>query len=76
MKTSLVIDDRIFREAQRDSRAKGKTISETISHWARVGWETLRQAKKTNQPFKAADLGGPAQVDLTSRRDWIDSLDR
>lgn len=76
MKTSLVIEDRLFREAQKDSRAKGKTISETISHWARVGWETLKNTRKGSKRLRSVDLGGPALVDLSSRRDWMETLDR
>ena len=76
MKTSLILEDRLFREARKEAQARGKTISETISHWARVGWETLKKGQKGRRRLKAVDLGGPALVDLSSRRDWMDTLNR
>lgn len=77
MKTSLVLDDRLFRAARQEAQRNGKTLSETISHWARVGWEALRRERTTRRTtFHAVDLGGAAAIDLHSRRDWMDTLDR
>ena len=79
MKTSLNIDDRLFGIARQQSLQTGSSVSELISQWARVGWETLQQKhkaeKKIRPDFKAAHLGGPAKIDLSSRRDWMDALD-
>ena len=77
MKTSLIIDDRLFREARKEAQKTGKTLSEMISHWARIGWETLRKSRSrpTKGEFKAVNLGGPSKIDLRSRRDWMDTLD-
>ena len=75
MKTSLVIDDRLYAEAQREARATGKTLSETISEWARLGRRVAKeQRKKKRGHYSPVNLGSP-QLDLTSRRDWMDLLD-
>ncbi|MBI1869565.1 MAG: hypothetical protein HYS07_00050 [Chlamydiae bacterium] len=76
MKTSLIIEDRLFRAAQKEAHREGKTLSETISFWARVGWESLRRSKHhPRHPVKPVDLGGPSSINLKSRRDWMDLLD-
>ena len=74
MKTSLNIEDSLFKAAQQTAQKYGRTLSDVISEWARVGKDTLTH-KKTRPPFHPADLGGPAKVDLSSRRDWMDTLD-
>lgn len=77
MKTSLVIDDSLYHEAQAEARRTGKTLSETITEWAREGRRVLRAAKK-GQPRKhpaPVRLGGAASLNLDSRRDWMDVLD-
>lgn len=77
MKTSLVIDDRVFEDAKKEADKSGKTISEVISTWAQLGREVFKQASKNKRPkeFKAKDLGAP-QVDLSSRKDWMEELER
>mgnify|MGYP001766763521 CR=1 FL=1 len=78
MKTSLNIDDILFKEAGEEARREGKTIGETISGWARAGRRALlekRRAAKRRKAPRAVDLGGPAMIDLGSRRDWMDSLE-
>lgn len=77
MKTSLVIDDRVFEDAKREADKSGKTISEVISKWAQVGRDAFKQAHKNQLPkeFKAKDLGVP-QIDLSSRKDWMEELER
>ena len=77
MKTSLVIDDRVFEEAKKEADKSGRTISEVISKWAQLGRETWKQNQKTQKvkEFKAKDLGIP-QVDLSSRKDWMEELER
>jgi len=75
MKTSLNIEDSLFKEAQKEAQKNRKTLSETISYWARIGRDTLRKSKKEGQRrLKSVDLGGAARVDLNSRRDWMDKL--
>ena len=75
MKTSLVLDDRVFEEAKKESLKTGKTISEIISEWAAIGrdqWKKLKGKKK--KTFKPLDLGGQ-NIDLTSRKEWMEDLD-
>ena len=74
MKTSLMIDDHVFQEAEKEARKNGKTLSETISDWARIGRNYLKKAKCKRRTFRGVNLGGPAQIDLTSREDWLDRL--
>ncbi len=76
MKTSLIVDDSLFRDAKKEAEKEKKTLSEVLSHWARIGRDVLKKTKKAGQaPLKSIDLGGPAAVDLNSRRDWMDTLD-
>jgi hypothetical protein len=75
MKTSLVLDDRVFEEAKKESLKTGKTVSEIISEWAAIGrdhWKKLNGKKA--KTFKPLDLGGQ-KVDLTSRKEWMEELD-
>lgn len=76
MKTSLIIDDRVFQTARREAERRGKTVSQVISDWARIGLETLKKAAQSRRKaLKSVNLGGAAEIDLSSRRDWMDSLD-
>jgi len=77
LKTSLIIDDRVFEEAKKEADRSGKTISEVISKWAQLGRDAFKQANKNQRPkeFKARDLGAP-QLDLSSRKDWMEELER
>lgn len=76
MKTSLVLEDSLFREAQKEAHRARKTLSEVISEWARLGKDLVR-GKKRAKPLKvrALDLGGPATIDINSRREWMDLID-
>jgi hypothetical protein len=75
MKTSLVLDDRVFEEAKREAHKTGRSISEIISQWAALGREVWRDKKnKSVKKFKALNLG-PEKIDLTSRKDWMEELD-
>ncbi len=76
MKTSLVIEDSLFKAAQKEAQKTGGNISETISYWARMGREFLvKKKKRSSLKFKPVDLKKPAQVDINCRRDWMDILD-
>lgn len=77
MKTSLNIENRLFLVAKHEAERKKSTVSELISYWARVGYETLKKEQKNNKPKKhlTADLGGEASIDLSSRRIWLDEID-
>lgn len=75
MKTSLVIEDSIFRAAQQEAQRSNKTLSETISYWARLGWEALRKRKPPSRKIRPVNLGGKAKINLASRKAWMDELD-
>lgn len=75
MKTSLIIEDELFVAAKKEAAKSGKTLSEVISYWARLGRDSLKAKKAKPPEFKAVDLGGPASIDLTNRRAWMETLD-
>ena len=76
MKTSLIIDDKIFEDAKKESDKTGKTISEIISKWAQVGRELWKKEQKIKnvKEFKARSLGKP-MIDLTNRKNWMEELE-
>lgn len=78
MKTSLNIQDSLFKAAQEEAKKNKSTISELISTWARIGREALmkQKEKRTVRQLMSRDLGGKAFIDLSSRRDWMDALDQ
>ncbi|MBF0106413.1 MAG: hypothetical protein HQM16_13940 [Deltaproteobacteria bacterium] len=77
MKTSLNIDDHLFQLAKKEALKSRKSLSEIISYWARAGREFLVQHKKQKPiPFKPLDLGGPALIDINSRNEWMDLIDK
>ena len=77
MKTSLLIEDSLFREAKKEAEKQRRTLSEVISEWARLGRDVLKKARLKKGPgrLRSVDLGGSASVDLNSRRDWMDLLE-
>ena len=75
MKTSLIIDDQTFKEAQKEAKATGKTLSEIISLWSRLGRHTYRELERQNKPlFQAVDLG-KALIELSNRKNWMEELE-
>ncbi|HMN67303.1 MAG TPA: hypothetical protein PKC28_02075 [Bdellovibrionales bacterium] len=75
MKTSLILDDRVFEDAKKESHKTGKAISEIISFWASLGRDVWRQKKgKAAKPFQPLNLG-EEKIDLTNRKDWMGELD-
>jgi hypothetical protein len=78
MKTSLLLDDHVHRMAGEVSRQTGKSLSEVISQWARLGCELSQKGARVRRRAKlpAVDLGRPARVDLSCRRDWMEMLER
>jgi hypothetical protein len=75
MKTSLNLDDALYDQARRAALESGRSLSETISEWARLGarvyFERQVRARGTFQPLSLGDL----TLDLTRRRDWMETLD-
>jgi len=75
MKTSLILDDRVFEDAKKESHKTGKSISEIISTWSSLGRDLWRQKKgQPAKKFKPLDLGSE-KIDLTNRKDWMEALE-
>lgn len=76
MKTSLIIDDKVFLDAKKEADQSGQSISEVISKWALLGRNYWKKSIK-NKPIKKFQPQklGPTQVDLTQRSVWMDALD-
>ena len=75
MKTSLIIDDKVFQEAKKVASQLGKTVSEVISLWARVGREEwMKQKRERGKEFRPVNLGEP-QLNLSSRKNWMEELE-
>lgn len=75
MKTSLILDDRVFEDAKKESHKTGRAISEIISSWAALGRDVWRQKKnKPSKVFKPLNLGAE-KLDLTNRKEWMEELD-
>ena len=75
MKTSLILDERVFEDAKKEAHKSGRSVSEVISLWAALGREAWRQKKgQSTKKFKSLDLGAE-KVDLTSRKEWMEDLD-
>jgi hypothetical protein len=74
MKTSLLLDDRVFAEAKKESLKTGRSVSEIISEWAALGREQWKKLKsKKGGTFKPLDLG-EQKMDLTNRKEWMEDL--
>lgn len=75
MKTSIILDDRVFEEAKKEASRSGRSLSEIVSHWAALGREVWKSKKApTPNKFKPLDLGAE-KIDLTSRKEWMEDLD-
>lgn len=75
MKTSLIIEDRVFEEAKKEAIKSGSSISEIISQWAALGRDLWRQQKASpRKKFKPLNLG-QEKIDLTNRKEWMEDLD-
>ena len=58
MKTSLIIEDRVFEEAKKEAIKSGSSISEIISQWAALWRDLWRQQKASpRKKFKPLNLG-------------------
>lgn len=75
MKTSLILDDRVFEEAKKEATKSGRSISEIVSQWAALGRDVWRQRKSQSaKTFKPLNLGAE-KIDLTTRKEWMETLD-
>jgi len=76
MKTSLNIEESLYKAARGEALRTGRPMSEIISRWAAAGRKALlKEVKGGKRTLNSVDLGGPSQIDLSSRRDWYDSLE-
>jgi hypothetical protein len=74
-KTSLNIDDSVYEDAKKAAQKSGRSLSETISDWARIGRNVERQRSRRRKPQLApVDLGAP-RIDLDVRSAVMDALD-
>ncbi len=75
MKTSLILDDRVFEDAKKEAHKSGRSLSEIVSQWAALGREVWKNKNVLNpKKFKPLDLG-PEKIDLASRKEWMEDLD-
>ena len=74
MKTSLNLDDRVFEDAKKESLKTGRAVSDIVSAWASLGRDIWRQKnKQKSKTFKPLNLG-QEKVDITNRKDWMETL--
>lgn len=76
MRTTLVIDEELFRELRRRAAEEGRTLSEVTQEALRRGLaprETRRRPKRVKLP--SFHMGKPL-VDLADRNQLYDVLDR
>ena len=68
MKTTLVIDDAIFRRLKTEASREGTTISALVESALRLFLEKRGGgAKKKLPPLPTFDFGGPPLVDISDR---------
>lgn len=74
MKTSLIIDDRVYEDAKKESASTGRSLSEVISQWTALGRDLWKKQKGKTSSFKPANMGRQ-KIDLSSRKEWMETLD-
>ena len=74
MKTSLIIDDRVYEDAKKESASTGRSLSEVISQWTALGRDLWKKQKGKKSPFKPINMG-EQKIDLSSRKEWMETLD-
>ena len=74
MKTSLIIDDRVYEDAKKESASTGRSLSEVISQWTALGRDLWKKQKRKASSFKPVNMG-EQKIDLSSRKEWMETLD-
>jgi len=74
MKTSLTLDDSLYEDAKKAAGRTGRTISATVSEWARIGRKLERQRAQRKPSLAPVDLGRPL-MNIDSRDALMDALD-
>ena len=76
MRTTLVIDDELFRELKRRAADEGRTLSEVTQEALRRGLlRTPARRRSQRERLPSFAMGKPA-VDLADRGQLLDALDR
>jgi len=76
MRTTLVIDDQLFRQLKQRAAAEGRTLSEVTQEVLRRGLAPQKPASRAKRvKLRSFAMGKPA-VDLADRNQLFDLLDR
>lgn len=75
MRTTLVIDDALFRELKKRAAEENRTLSEITQETLRRGLSRAPTRRKTRAKLPTFAMGKPA-VDLAERDQLFDILDR
>lgn len=76
MRTTLVIDDEIFRQLKRQAAAENRTLSEVTQETLRRGLRRPARAPRPARVKLRTFRMGPPLVDLADRDQLFDILDR
>jgi hypothetical protein len=75
MRTTLVIDDALFRELKKRAAEENRTLSDVTQEALRRGLRRVPTRRKTRAKLPSFAMGKPA-VDLADRDQLFDILDR
>lgn len=76
MRTTLVIDDQLFRQLKKRAAEEGRTLSEVTQEVLRRGLAPRKPARRAKRvTLRSFAMGKPA-VDLADRNQLFDLLDR
>lgn len=76
MRTTLVIDDALFRELKRRAAEQNRTLSAVTQDTLRRGLAVATAARRRKPSHLLAFAMGPPRVDLADRNQLYDVLDR
>ena len=76
MRTTLVIDDGLFRELKRRAAEQNRTLSEVTQDALRRGLAVATPLRRRKPSRLLAFAMGPPRVDLADRNQLYDVLDR
>jgi hypothetical protein len=66
-RTTLILDDSLYLELKRRAAVEGRTLTEVVEHWLRLGWQAAVTARRARVSLPSYDLG-PYLVDPAERR--------
>ena len=76
MRTTLVIDDQLFRQLKQRAADEGRTLSEVTQEVLRRGLAPPKPAQRAKQVKLRSFAMGKPTVDLADRHQLFDLLDR